>query len=282
MPVQRKNIVGNTLIPPQAIIRAYARELRSMVHQMIKAYRPLITIYKEKRDQMAFDAREGEWLTTAVEERLNKLGKEWADKFREFAQAKSKTMVLKVLRNSDLQVKQALKDYFSQKKWELIGESIPVPMQQVMKASIANNVSLITSIAIQYHQQVSGALYRAIAGQGTLEELQTEFFKYSNLSYRRTKNICNNEIHKAFTQLAAQRMNDVGITKVKWVHDSPETPRPFHIRQWDGHSHGNSLNGLNGYIFELSNPPLIDPKTGRHGLPADLYGCKCRLAPVLK
>lgn len=283
MVVQRRTIAGTKLIPPRAIIDAYGREIARMVRDMIKDYRNLLVLYKDKHYQVAMDA-DNSWLTTEVQERLDKLGREWSDKFKEFAKRESKSMVLKTLRNSDLQIKSALKDYFSKKKWELIGLTIPVPMQQVIKAHVAENVSLITSIAQQYHERIAGSIYRAITGDGAFNQVKRDFIKYSGMSSRRAKLIASDQVHKTFVTLSARRLQNLGINKVRWVHGHSKEPRPYHIRPWDGISgkRDGRPNGLNGFIFDLSNPPVINEKTGEHGLPSRLPFCSCSMEPVLE
>ena len=56
------------------------------------------------------------------------------------------------------------------------------------------------------------------------------------------------------------------------------------MTKWDGHTgkRNGKPNGLNGYIFDLSKPPVIDKKTSERGYPAQLVNCKCYLVPVVK
>lgn len=275
-----QTITGETLIPPQAVISLYRREIVNMVIEMIKDYRPLLALFSEKHDQMAMD--DNTWITTDMEKRLDKLGKKWRDAFEEFAQNKSKRMVQKVLKQSDLQIKRVLRDWFAQKRWQLIPDTIPVQMQQTIKAHVAENVSLITSIATQYHERITGAVYRAITGVGTYRQLQRDFIKFGNMSSRRAKLVASDQVHKTFITLSARRMASLGIKRFMWKHGHSKEPRPYHIRFWDGQSGKNDghPNGLNGFIFTLENPPVINEKTGEHGLPGRLPYCSCRMAPV--
>lgn len=279
MAVRKRNITGATLVPPQAIMRTYSREILSMVNAMIKDYRGLLTLYKEKQGQVAMD--DNSWISTDVERRLRRLGNKWYDLFEEFAETKAPEMVNKVLKNTDMQLKTILKDWLATTRWELVAGTIPTPMRQVMKAHVAENVSLIKSVATQYHERIAGAVYRAITGEGSFGQLRREYIKYSGMSTRRAKLIASDQTRKAFTTLAARRMAQVGIQKFKWIHGHAKEPRPLHAAQWDGVSGPDNPNGLNGFIFTLDNPPVIDKKTGERGLPARLPFCSCRMAPVL-
>lgn len=260
----------------------YGREISGMVALMIKDYRQLLGLYNDKQGQLAMDAET--WLTTDMEKRLAKLGKKWAEIFAAFAADKSKRMVAKVLKLSDMQLKSALKDFYADKRWELIAGTIPTPMQQTIKAHVADNVALIKSVAQQYHERITGAVYRAITGEGSFGQLRRDFIKYGNMSSRRAKLIASDQVHKTFTTLAARRMASLGIAKYKWVHGHSKEPRPYHAEMWDGVSgkKDGHPNGLNGFIFTLENPPIINEKTGERGLPGRLPFCSCRLAPVLE
>lgn len=282
MATRARVYTGQALRPPRAVIDLYGREIVRMVRDMIKSYQDLLTLYRDKSYQVSMDS-DSSWLVTDVDARLKKLGKEWEEKFKLFAQLESKKMVLKVLKSSNLQLKTALRDYFAQKKWELIGEKIPVAMQQTMKAHVAENVSLITSIANQYHERIAGSVYRAISGDGSFGQLKRDFMKYSSMSSRRAKLIASDQVHKAFVTLSARRLTSLGIEKVRWVHGHPKEPRPYHARAWDGVSglKDGHPNGLDGYVFSLDNPPVIDERTGERGLPSRLCYCSCSFEPVI-
>lgn len=277
----KKTIDFKPLIPSKAIANVYSRELSKLITDMVRDYRSLLTIYKDKRGQIVGDDA---WLTTDVEQRFSRLGKKWQKRFEEYAKNKSPAFIRKILKQTDLQLKSTLKDYFAQEKFTLFGDVIPEPLRQVMKAHVAENVALITSIPLQYAERVKGAVYRAITGAGTLKDLTKELRKYGQMSLRRAKLIAGDQTRKAFTTLAVKRMEQVGISKYKWVHTGAgKTHREYHKRRWDGKSglKDGQPNGLNGFIFDLQHLPVIDKKTGERGLPNQLPYCHCLMAPVI-
>lgn len=102
-------------------------------------------------------------------------------------------------------------------------------------------------------------------------------------TYTRAKLIARNENSGATEDLFLSRCDESKIRLVKWCHSHlSEKPRDYHLRRWDGHSgrRNGKPNGLNGYIFDLSKPPVIDQKTGERGYPAQLANCRCFLVPV--
>ena len=66
-------------------------------------------------------------------------------------------------------------------------------------------------------------------------------------------------------------MRDVGITQFKWVHaGGSKDPRNYH------------KNVLNGKVFNVDDPPIIDQKTGERGYPGQAINCKCYQVPVIE
>lgn len=278
-----KYVFLKSVKPSRAVAQTYGRDIQYYIKAMVRDYGVLLGIYNDKRGQLTGDA--DVWITTEVQERFKKLGKKWQKEFEKFAQGKSEEVIRKILKQTDLQLKSILQDYMSAQYFTLIGNTIPKPMRIMMKAQVAENVALITSIPEDFKHRVEGAVYRAITGSGTLKQLRDEIHHYGNMSLRRAKLISSDQTSKIFNVMAIERMKQVGITKCRWVHTHRgETQRPYHERRWDGVSglKDGVPNGLNGFIFDPSNPPLIDPKTGQRGLPGELPFCHCDTAPVIE
>jgi len=279
-------VVNKSFVPPYAVEVAYRNAMMKLIKDMIRDYRVLFSIYRDKKDQMAMDA-DGEWMTTAIQRRMDKLGKKWGQRFKEFAEHNSKVMVNKVLKSTDLQLKSILKDYFAKERFELL--DMPVALKQVMKAHIAENVSLIKSISSQYLDRVQGAFVRALTDNGSVRQFELEVAKYSGKELSRAKLIAHDQIHKVFTTMVARRCNQLGIQKMMWHHSNVgKEPRPYHIRKWDGKSglKDGHPNGLNGFIFDLGNLPVIQEADAKHkelrGLPSQLVNCRCFMRPIIE
>ena len=271
-----------TLRPSKIIAIKYAREILALVIKMIRDYHEIVTTYREKKYQIAGDSPT--WLTTEIEARLKSLGSEWEQRFKEFAESKSPEFVNKILRQSDLQIKSALKNYMSAESFTLFGDSLSTQVKQIVKANIAENVALIKSIQSQYSERISGDVYRAITGRGTLKDLIRTIKSGGNITMRRAKLIAGDQTRKVFTTITSAKLNQYGVTQYEWVHtNAGKTYRDYHKRKWDGHSglRNGHPNGLNGFIFDINRPPIINEKTGERGLPAQLPFCHCVMRPVL-
>lgn len=279
---------SKNLVPPEATALVYSRDLRKLVKEMIKDYKSLIGIYREKKDQIAIDDEKGSWLTTDIQARLHKLGSKWEKKFIEFAEYNSPKVVKKVLKSTDLQLKRALVHFFSNERLELIGDNvIPNSLKQVMNAHIIENVSLIKSIQSQYHKRIVGEITRSITSAGSIQELAEVISKYNKKGLDRAKLIAEDQTRKMYSTMNLQRFQQLGIKKVQWLHTHlKETSRPYHIRKWDGdYSNYPHVNGLNGLIFDINNPPVIQEATKSQpeirGYPAQLPFCRCIMRAII-
>ena len=288
---------SKNLVAPEAIGIVYSRDFRNLIKQMIKDYKTLIAIYRSKKEQVAIDADEKKpsktygqiWLTTEIQERLQKLGKKWEDKFAVWAESQSPLVVKKILKASDTQIKRALIHFYSAQRLELIGQVIPTPLKQSMKMHIIENVSLIKSVQSQYHERIVGAVSRSITNAGSIKSLTEEIYKYGDMSLRRANLISLDQTRKMYSNLTIRRFEQVGVTKVKWLHaHNKETSRPYHIRKWDGVSglKDGHPNGLNGFIFDIDKPPVIQEATKTQpeirGYPAQLPYCRCIMRAIIE
>lgn len=285
----KKTLMIKTSSPftvPKAPEILYRNELYSLILAMVKDYKSVLKIYSNKRDQIAMDAK-GTWLTTEMSEKLDKLGAKWSKRFEEYANAHSKKFVNKIAKMSNTQIKFLLKNWFADERLELIGQVIPTEIKQVMNAHIEQNVSLISSIAPQYHDRVLGSVMRSISGAGSIKQLSLEVARYGNMSLRRAKLIANDQTRKIYSNITLHNCQYLGIKKMKWLHSGGgKHPRELHSRKWDGKSSPQNPNGLNGLIFDIDNPPLIQKATATspaiYGYPTDLPNCRCAMVAVIE
>lgn len=141
---------------------------------------------------------------------------------------------------------------------------------EVIKAGIRENVALIKSIPDKYFLEIQGAVMRSVqTGQG-ISDLEKQLSHYEGVTKRRAALIARDQTSKATTAINRARMKGLGIKKFEWLHSyGGKEPRQLH------------KNVLNGQIFDLDNPPVIDDRTGERGLPGQLINCRCRMIPVI-
>ena len=279
--------VSKPFVTPKAPEIQYRNKLYALIKAMCKDYKSVIGIYRDKKDQVAMDA-DGTWLSTAMTAKLESLGSKWQKKFEEFAKDYSPRYVKSILRMSNLQIKSVLKDWFSEKRFELFGQVIPVELQQVVKANVAYNVSLISSIPVQYHERVLGSAMRSITGGGSLKQFTMEIYRYGNMEMKRAKRIAVDQTNKVYESITLHNCRRLGVKKMQWMHShARKEPRPLHIRKFNGdYSNYPHVNGLDGLVFEIDNPPVIQEAKGKQpeirGYPTQLPFCGCFMVAVLE
>jgi SPP1 gp7 family putative phage head morphogenesis protein len=141
-------------------------------------------------------------------------------------------------------------------------------LREVLKATVAENVALIKSIAQDYQGRVQKAVLRSVTSGNGLQELMPELRKFEGISYRKARFIALDQTRKTYNNINANRMQKVGVQKFEWVHSGGgDKPREDHI-------------AMSGNIYSFDDPPVIDEKTGERGLPGQAPGCKCIMQPV--
>lgn len=149
---------------------------------------------------------------------------------------------------------------------------------------IAQNVSLIKTIGTKYFDRVEAAIAKSLQKGGSRPQLIKDLVplmkETGDKALRQAKFIARDQTSKIYSQVCIEEMKACGITKVKWIHSSAgKVPRPYHKTRWDGVSY--PPNGLNGYIHDINNPPVIDLKTGERGVAGSIFNCRCLQVPVL-
>lgn len=150
-------------------------------------------------------------------------------------------------------------------------ESLPSDVADVIQASFEENVSLIRSIASKYFNDITGQLMRFIGSGSSYSEFSDYLKTLGAKTERRAELIAQDQTRKAFSTINLHRMADAGISKFRWIHtNSGAQPREYH------------KNVLNGQIFDIENPPIIEPTKGIKGYPAQLPFCRCVMGPVIE
>lgn len=266
---------------PFAMQMQYRKELYALIEGMDKDFRTILKIYRNKQKQIAMDET---GISTDIQDKINKLGYKWQKKFNSYAEQMAKKRVEKTLKQADTQLITVLAAYFTAQGLTDIFKTKPQELNQVMKVNVAENISLIESIPEQYIKGIQTMVTNAMNSAGGWVDLRGKIIKTKDITLRRAKMIARDQTNKVFNALTLRRFEQLGITKVRWKHShADKDPRHYHIRQWDGESGliDGHPNGLDGFEFDTSNPPVIDEKTGQRGFPGTLINCSCMMIPII-
>lgn len=250
----------------------YARSLAGLVDKMVRATESAITELFEApvaQEYFAMDA------SVASQARIvtNQLMDRFAQLFSKEGPTLANGMVDNANATSSSSLHTSLRELTDTIQFST--SFITPAMQEVMAASVAENVALIKSIQQQYHTQVQGAVMRSIsAGGNGLQDLVPELQKLGGISQRRARRIAQDQTKKVYNNLNFSRMQAIGVTHYEWLHSAGDKePRPLHV-------------SYNGKIFSFAEPPVIQYAHGSlplvHGKPGDLINCTCKAIPVIK
>lgn len=258
---------GKPLNHNAAIRARYEKKLRTLVLQMTtEVNKQVIKLFKEStaKEYFTMDAS----ITGDAKKLLATLNEKFTALFASKSIDLATTMVNEAQKHSQKEVKESLEQLTG--AITLKKNFIPSQVQEVSKAAISENVSLIKSIPSEYFTKINGAVMRSItSGQG-VKSLMNHFKQYDGMTDRRAKNIALDQARKAYNSINAARMESAGYEEFKWLHSGGGLhPRPDHV-------------AMNGKIFRFDDLPVIDKRTGERGLPAQAPNCGCTMQPVYK
>jgi uncharacterized protein with gpF-like domain len=255
---------GRVLRPihPNAGIRAsYRRKLDSLIRDMQDSYVYWLRAqFRETPPRMAQDATPANELKTA----LRKLGKRWQRNFDDAAEKLAEWFAKSAANRSDA----ALRSILKKGGWT-VKFTITPAMRDIIDATVTANVSLIKSIASEYHTEVEGLVMRSVTAGRDLSFLTDELEKRYGITRRRAANIALSQNNLATSALRRARETEMGIEEGLWLHSGGgKHPRPSHVRQ-------------SGKRFSIKNG-WLDPAINKIIWPATEPGCRCSWRAVVK
>lgn len=272
-----------------ALERQYRIELKGLVDKMLKEVaEKIVNAYRKNKSGFTF-ATDGAF--SNIDEQLKDLEKKYREIFARQGEEVAKRMVMRQLKYNRSSFTKIMKKLVPNDEEipTLAGSIIPRDMEQIIKASIMENVSLIKSIESKYFEQITGSVARSMQAGGSIKQLRQEILHYNGMTRRRADIIANDQTRKAYMSINLRNLSKAGIQKVEWVHSGGGyTVREYHYRKWDGVSGKDDgrPNGLNGYIFDIDKPPVIQLQQKNQpevrGYPAQLPNCKCVLRAVIE
>lgn len=259
---------GKPLAPPDAPEARFKRDLDKLVERMMRETEQEIRkLYRspEAKQVVTTDASftsEASRLVKALQSKFNVL-------FSERAGGLAEALTKGIDRQAANGLGESLKDLSGGVTFKT--DVISGTVADVINASIKQNVNLIKSISSEYFTEIEGAVMRSIQSGRGMADLVPELEKRKEITKRRARLIARDQTSKATTAINKARMDGLGVKKFKWLHSGGgKEPRRLH------------KDVLNGKVFSMDDPPVIDERTGERGLPGALINCRCRMIPVLE
>ncbi len=243
-------------IHPSAAIQAkYNKALQSLIKEMndsvqwwIKATyrRHLSTI---AQDDAADDLRKS----------MEDLKNQWFAKFDLLAKKLAAYFATATAERSTTTLKRYLREGGFTVKFQMTPA-----MQDIVDATVHQNVSLIKSIPQQYLEQVEGLVMRSVQTGRDMGYLADELQKRYGITRRRAAFIARDQNEKATAAFNRARQLEVGIENAIWVHSGGgKHPRPSHKKA-----------GREKVVFSVADG-WYDPEVGYKIQPGFLPNCRC-------
>lgn len=261
--------VGKPLNPPDVVEARYREQLGKLVERMTAATeREILRLYHTSEAHAAGYAEDASFASMASR-LIKQLQSRFNILFTRSAGGMAEALVHGVSRQAAVGLGQSLKEVSG--GVTLKSDVVSGAVADVVKASVKSNVSLIKSIPQKYFDQIEGEVMRSIQTGKGLKDLQSRVQEIGSVSKKRANLIARDQTSKATTAINKTRMQGLGVKKFKWLHSyGGKEPRPLH------------KNVLNGNIYSMDDPPIIDERTGERGLPGQLINCRCRMVPVIE
>lgn len=262
-----KQLKGLPLNPNAAAEIRYYNELRELILKMTAGTQKAIDrFFKGPHSQDYFGA------DASVASQARILMNALMDRFDELFGDKAKPLADDMVDDADKWSATQLKTSLKQLSGGLTlnTDILTGDLNEILSASVTENVGLIKSIPAQYLDQVQGAVMRSITTGNGLADLVPFLKNQEGVTLRRARIIAQDQTRKAFSNINFARFDKLGIKEYEWLHSAGgQKPRRLHIN-------------LSGKVFSIDKPPVIDEKTGQRGKPGDLINCRCRAIPVVK
>jgi SPP1 gp7 family putative phage head morphogenesis protein len=271
---KNKNILrGKPLKYNRAIYLSYSGNILALLERMFKYSKNKIKALFNEPFAKEFFAQDED---IASQARI--LTNEIAEKFELIFKKNTKQIILKMIRATDRHSKFALGESLKELSGGLTIDvkKIPKELKTILKASVTENIALITTIADDYLAKVQKAAMRAITTGDGLKTLLPTLEKYEGISKRHAKFVALDQTRKVYNTMNKSRMENVGIEEFEWLHSGGgQKPRESHI-------------DMDGKIYRLDDLPVINLEQVRkgyaapeHGIPSQAPGCGCTMAPVV-
>ena len=237
---------------------SYQRKLEALIDEMNKSLTYWITAaYRQNKPRMAHDASPAMVLRNI----MKNLARHWMKRFDKASLELAKYFALNASKRSDSALAAILNKSGFAVKFNMTRAA-----NDVMQATIGQQVGLIKSIAEHHLGDVEGLVMRSVQTGRDLETLNRELKHRFKLTKKRAALIARDQNNKATAAMTRVRQQELGITKAIWVHSAAgKEPRPEHV-------------AANGKEYDVAKGMFLE---GVWTWPGVEINCRCVSRPIL-
>lgn len=265
-------IKGNRLAYNASVQAYYKKALSILVKKMTHdVNRQVLKLFESPTAEQFFIAEDAN-IASQARILTNLLNKKFEKLFKDKAGSLAERMIRKSDKVSKSNLSASLKKLSG--GLQIKTDFITGDLKTIIKASISENVALITSIGEEYLSRVQKQVLRSITTGDGLKSLVPALQKYKGISERKAKNIAIDQTRKVYNSFNISRMEGVGVQEYEWLHSGGGAkPRPSHI-------------ALNGKIINVNKPPRINKENKNeppeYGHPGQAVNCGCTMRPIVR
>ena len=254
----KKRLVCSSTRPNIGIELQYQRAIDAMIDRMQRdVVRTIMSKYKRQPPKMASD----ELPASALRDEMDKLSREWLKKFDDFAQERGKSFSKSAINAADRSFATNLKKIGFTIKFQMTPAA-----QDILRATITEQVNLIKSIPQEYLTDVQGIVMRGVQNGRDSAVIFNELTKNFGVSKRRASLIARDQNNKATAAITRARQEEIGVTKAIWLHSAGgRVPRPSHV-------------AMSGKEYDISKGAFLD---GVWTWPGVEINCRCVSKPII-
>ncbi len=265
MATTSKPVIARAVHANLGVELRYRRQLERLIAEMAGSYEYWLTAaYRKEPPAMAKVVKQAEDAaspSTKIQRTITGLGTRWIAKFDAMSDQIATDFVRSAFKASQSAMQQSLKDA----GWAVEFTMTPV-VRDAFTASLAENVGLIKSIPVQYHQQIEGIVMRSYSAGRDLHTMVKDLQSLYPKAQNRAVLIARDQSNKANAVVNRARQLQLGISEAIWMHShAGKEPRPDHV-------------AANGKRYKIAEGCLI---SGEYLQPGELINCRCTARPVL-
>lgn len=261
-----KDKVLRPVYPNAGLEAEYRRKLRALVDEMAKSVSYwVLAQYRSNEPEIAqLDPADGLLAqdaspTAELADTLRELSSRWQSRFDEAAKELAAYFSKAAADRSDRQLRAILRKGGFSVKFRMTRS-----MNDVLRATIGEQVGLIRSIPQKYLTDVQGAVMRSVQTGRDLGSLSKELQKSYGVTRRRAGFIARDQNNKSSAAFNRVRQIELGITEAEWRHSGAgKHPRPTHVKA-----------GRDRARYKVSEG-WFDPEAQKYILPGELPNCRC-------
>ncbi len=209
--------------PNVGIEAAYRRKLDRLIDEMHRSLSYwLLAAYRANPPEMAQDDSPA----ISIRRVLSRLSYRWRRRFDTAADELARYFAIQAAQRSTASLASILrKGGFS------VRFKTTRAMNDVMMATINQQVALIKSIPAQHLAQVEGSVMRSVQTGRDLGTLAKELENHYGVTRRRAAFIARSQNNIATASMTRVRQIEAGFTQAQWLHSGGgKEPRPSHVR----------------------------------------------------